>query len=130
MAILFVLLWIYNKLKENVHALNIFHVRKKWMKVKHKENHIKRLQVGEMIFSCLLAAEFTQCVPYPLIIFRWQKSIQIHTKWVNVHILMFIYIRGSLSFHGRILRSCVSEKTMKWILGATLSLGLCGTFGG
>lgn len=31
------------------------------MQEKHKENHIKKWQCGEMIFSCLLSRVFTIC---------------------------------------------------------------------
>lgn len=78
------------KLKESVPTLNILHGRKESMQEKHKENHIKKWQYRGIIFSHLFSTEFTQFVPYPLSIFRWQKPLHIHMEWVNLHILMFI----------------------------------------
>lgn len=90
MIIPYLFLWMHSKLEGNVPTLNILHGRKERMQEKHKENHIKKWQYGDIIFSCLFSTEFTQYVPYPLSIFRCQKSLHIHMEWVNLHILMFL----------------------------------------
>lgn len=44
------MVWLYCKLKENVHALSVLHGRKEGMQEKHKETHMNMWLWNELFF--------------------------------------------------------------------------------